>query len=38
MYEIEALEYKWEVQLNKVSAIIDGVEVFAGGMWFRSRM
>ena len=38
MSEISALEDKWEGQLNKVAARIDGMDVFAGGTWFRSRM
>ena len=33
-----AIEDKWEGQLNKVAARIDGMGVFAGGRWFRSWM
>ena len=38
MSEIAALEDKWERQINEVAARIDGMDMFAGGRWFRSRM
>ena len=38
MSEIAALEDKWEGQLNKVPDIIDGIDVFAGGMCIWSLM
>ena len=38
MSEISALEDKWEGKLNEVAAMIDGMAVFSGGKWFRSRM
>ena len=38
MSEIAALEDKWEGTLNEFAARIDGMDVFSGGRWFRSRM
>ena len=35
MTDIEAFEDKWEGKLNEVAALIDGMDVFAGGSWFR---
>ena len=36
--EITEIGDKLEGQLNEVAARIDGMDVFAGGRWFRSRM
>ena len=36
--DLDAFTEKWKVQLNKVTAWIDGMAVFALGRWFRLRM
>ena len=38
MPEIAAFKDKWEGKLNEVADQIDGMYMFAGGRWFRSRM
>ena len=36
--EIDLLENKWEDNMREVAACIDGMELFAGGICFRSQM
>ena len=38
MPALAAFKEKWEGKLNEVASRIDGMAVFAGGRWFRSRM
>ena len=36
--DLEAFKDKWKGQHNEFSSQIDGMDVFAGGGWFRSQM